>query len=84
MQCNANQQENNLFNEIAGAQATSRNLQSNIQELDARSLKQQEMLYAIEYQVQTLERKVRSPSSFLSSWRSAPILLCLSVPSDLI
>jgi len=47
-----------LIAEISGAQGASRNLQSRIRELDQRSLRQQEMLYTIEFQVQQLERKV--------------------------
>jgi hypothetical protein len=50
--------EADLIAEISGAQGTSRNLQARIHELDQRSLKQQEMLYNIEFQVQQLERKV--------------------------
>jgi chromosome segregation ATPase len=50
--------EADLIAEISGAQGTSRNLQSRVHELDQRSLKQQEMLYTIEFQVQQLERKV--------------------------
>ena len=54
--------EANLIAEISGAQGASRNLQSRIRELDGRSLKQQEMLYSIEFQVQQLERKVSHSS----------------------
>jgi len=55
-------QEADLIAEISGAQGTSRNLQQRIHELDQRSLKQQEMLYNIEFQVQQLERKVSHAS----------------------
>ena len=44
--------------EISGAIGTNRNLRQRIHELDVRSLKQQEMLYNIEFAVQQLERKV--------------------------
>lgn len=54
--------EADLIAEISGAQGTSRNLQARISELDQRSLKQQEMLYNIEFQVQQLERKVSRAS----------------------
>lgn len=54
--------EADLIAEISGAQGTSRNLQARIHELDQRSLKQQEMLYNIEFQVQQLERKVSRAS----------------------
>ena len=54
--------EADLIAEISGAQGTSRNLQQRIHELDQRSLKQQEMLYNIEFQVQQLERKVSHAS----------------------
>ena len=55
-------QEANAIAEISGAQGTSRNLQARIHELDQRSLKQQEMLYTIEFQVQQMERKVSHAS----------------------
>jgi len=63
---NLRKEEADLIAEISGAQGTSRNLQARIHELDQRSLKQQEMLYNIEFQVQQLERKV----SFASGKRS--------------
>jgi hypothetical protein len=44
--------------QISGTQSTARNLQAKIHDLDQKSLKQQEMLYTIEFQVQQLERKV--------------------------
>jgi len=59
---NLRKEEANLIAEISGAQGTSRNLQARIHELDQRSLKQQEMLYNIEFQVQQLERKVSHAS----------------------
>lgn len=59
---NKRKQEADLIAEISGAQGTSRNLQQRIHELDQRSLKQQEMLYNIEFQVQQLERKVSHAS----------------------
>lgn len=63
---NLRKKEADLIAEISGAQGTSRNLQARIHEHDQRSLKQQEMLYNIEFQVQQLERKV----SFASGKRS--------------
>ncbi len=59
---NLRKTEANLIAEISGAQGASRNLQARIRELDQRSLKQQEMLYSIEFQVQLLERKVSRSS----------------------
>lgn len=50
--------EANLIAMISSSQGTARNLQGRIYDLDQRSLKQQEMLYNIEFQVQQLERKV--------------------------
>ena len=55
-------QEANLIALISSSQGSSRNLQARIHELDQRSLKQQEMLYNIEFQVQMLERKVARAS----------------------
>lgn len=59
---NLRKEEADLIAEISGAQGTSRNLQARIHELDQRSLKQQEMLYTIEFQVQQMERKVSHAS----------------------
>jgi chromosome segregation ATPase len=59
---NLRKTEADLIAQISGAQGTSRNLQARIHELDQRSLKQQEMLYSIEFQVQQLERKVSRAS----------------------
>lgn len=44
--------------EITGAQAASKNLQLKIHKLDQESLKQQELIYNAEFQIQQLERKV--------------------------
>jgi chromosome segregation ATPase len=54
--------EASLVADISGTQSTARNLQAKIHDLDQRSLKQQEMLYNIEFQVQQLERKVSRAS----------------------
>jgi coiled-coil domain-containing protein 39 len=50
--------ESQLIAQIGSFQGISRNLRSRIHDLDQRSLKQQEMLYTIEFQVQQMERKV--------------------------
>ena len=44
--------------EISGAQAQGRNMNAKIGQLDADSLKQQELLYTIEFNIQQMERKV--------------------------
>jgi hypothetical protein len=44
-------EEASLVADISGTQSTARNLQGKIHDLDQRSLKQQEMLYNIEFQV---------------------------------
>jgi hypothetical protein len=49
-------EEASLVADISGTQSTARNLQGKIHDLDQRSLKQQEMLYNIEFQVPTLRR----------------------------
>lgn len=46
--------------EIAGSRRTSRNLADRIRELDAQAMQQQEHVYAAEFQIQQMERKVRS------------------------
>lgn len=53
------QQEKNLSAEITGGEAAAKNLQSKIIKLDQEALKQQALLYAQEFQIQQLERKVR-------------------------
>ena len=49
-------------NEIRGTTATTKNLLSKIDELDKRSLKQNESLYSLDFQIQQLERKVSRAS----------------------
>lgn len=51
-------EESTLRAEIAGSQRTSRNLGDRIKELDAQSLAQQEHVYAAEFQIQQMERKI--------------------------
>ncbi|KAJ3398649.1 hypothetical protein CcCBS67573_g04288 [Chytriomyces confervae] len=53
------QDEKNLTAEIAGSEATLKNLSSTVHRLDQDALKQQALLYAQEFQIQQLERKVR-------------------------
>ncbi|TPX65201.1 hypothetical protein SpCBS45565_g05309 [Spizellomyces sp. 'palustris'] len=53
------QEEKNLSAEIAGGEAALRNLKSKIHSLDQEALKQQALLYAQEFQIQQLERKLR-------------------------
>eukprot|EP00758_Cryptobia_borreli_P005309 Tbor_TRINITY_DN4831_c0_g1::TRINITY_DN4831_c0_g1_i1::g.1234::m.1234 len=48
----------NYLAEISQAQAQGRNMNAKITQLDAESLKQQELLYSIEYNIQQMERKV--------------------------
>ena len=55
-------EESQLVSLISGTQAATRNLNANINDLDNKSIKQQEMLYNIEFQVQQLERKVARAS----------------------
>lgn len=50
--------ESNCIAEISGAQSQSKNLSSKIHELDARALRQAELVYAAEFQIQAMERKV--------------------------
>jgi UDP-glucose:O-linked fucose beta-1,3-glucosyltransferase len=53
------QDEKNLEAEIVGGEAALKNLKSKIYKLDQEAMKQQELLYAQEFQIQQLERKVR-------------------------
>ena len=52
-------QERDLIAEIAGGQAQNKNLAGNISKNDSQVVKQQELLYNAEFQVQQLERKVQ-------------------------
>lgn len=56
------QTESNLIAEIAGAQAAAKNLAAKIHKLDQQSLRQQELVYNAEFQIQQLERKVARAS----------------------
>ena len=56
------QREEQLVLDIANAQATSKALQAKIHSMDVAAIKQQEMLYAIEFVIQGLERKVNDAS----------------------
>jgi len=46
--------------QISGTRRTVRNLSDRVKELDAQSLAQQEHVYAAEFQIQQMERKVRA------------------------
>ena len=52
------QKEANLIAEISGAQASAKNLNHKISTLDQESLRQQELVYNAEFQIQQMERKV--------------------------
>jgi chromosome segregation ATPase len=51
-------QEKDLISEICGGQAQNRNLVTKIQRLDDQVIRQQELLYNVEFQLQQMERKV--------------------------
>lgn len=52
------QEEANAIAEISGAQAASRNLQAKVHQLDGEAMRQQELIYNAEFQIQQMERKV--------------------------
>lgn len=52
------QAEQSLISDLNGARAAEKNLQAKILKLDGESLKQQELVYNQEYQLQQLERKI--------------------------
>jgi len=54
--------QKSIENEIRGSTATTKNLLSKIEELDKRSLKQNEALYSLDFQIQQLERRVSRAS----------------------
>lgn len=60
------QEEASLIAQISGAQAASKNLSAQIQKLDAESLRQQELIYSGEFQIQHMERKVARASGVRS------------------
>merc|ERR1711907_545482 len=51
-------EESDLIAEIEGARAAGKNLRDKIRRLDAQSLRQQELVYNAEFQIQQLERRV--------------------------
>ena len=52
------QEEANYISEISGSQAASKNLSSKLHSFDAESMRQQELIYNAEFQIQQMERKV--------------------------
>jgi UDP-glucose:O-linked fucose beta-1,3-glucosyltransferase len=56
---NMKKEEKNLETEIQGGEASIKNLSTKIQRLDQDALKQRAMIYAMEFNIQQLERKVR-------------------------
>lgn len=52
------QEEANCIAEISGAQAQAKNLQAKVRQLDQESVRQQELVYNAEFQIQQMERKV--------------------------
>lgn len=59
-------QESLLQVAIQGAQRTSRNLSDRVKELDAQATQQQEHVYAAEFQIQQMERKIARASGEVS------------------
>ncbi|RLN47348.1 hypothetical protein BBJ29_007182 [Phytophthora kernoviae] len=56
------QQEAGLVAELSGAKAAAQNLRSKLRSLDAQALRQQELVYNGEFQIQQMERKVARAS----------------------
>ncbi|KAG7375945.1 Coiled-coil domain-containing protein 39 [Phytophthora pseudosyringae] len=56
------QQEASLVAELSGAKAATQNLRSKLRSLDAQALRQQELVYNGEFQIQQMERKVARAS----------------------
>ena len=52
------QEEANFISEISGSQAASKNLSTKLHSFDAESMRQQELIYNAEFQIQQMERKV--------------------------
>jgi hypothetical protein len=52
------QEEANLISEISGSQAASKNLSTKLTSFDGESMRQQELIYNAEFQIQQMERKV--------------------------
>ncbi|RYH20389.1 hypothetical protein EON65_23570 [archaeon] len=51
-------EESRLRNEIGGAKAITKNLESQLNQLDKEAARQQELLYNAEFQIQQIERKI--------------------------
>lgn len=62
---NLRKRETTLISEIAGSQAAAKNLSAKIHKLDSESVRQQELIYTAEFQIQQLERKVCVERRFL-------------------
>ena len=60
------QQEAHLLSEISGAQRVSRNASAKLKQLDERSQGQRELVYAADFQLQLMERKVARASGVRS------------------
>ena len=52
-------EEDTLASEITGARRSGKNLSDKVRELDAQAQAQQEHVYAAEFRIQQMERKVR-------------------------
>lgn len=59
---NLRQKEAGLIAEISGAKAASQNLRTKLKQLDQQTLRQQELVYNGEFQIQQMERKVARAS----------------------
>ncbi len=71
--------ERDLISEISGSQGQNKNLSSRIAALDEQVVKQQELLYNVEFQLQQMERKVRAlrlASMCVQARMAAPAAAC--------
>eukprot|EP01116_Phalansterium_solitarium_P011237 TRINITY_DN2685_c0_g2_i2.p1 TRINITY_DN2685_c0_g2~~TRINITY_DN2685_c0_g2_i2.p1 ORF type:complete len:973 (-),score=307.68 TRINITY_DN2685_c0_g2_i2:73-2991(-) len=65
--------EENILSELSGVKVADKNLSSKIHKLDTESLKQQELVYNQEYQLQQLERKISKYQHEKSSEQKAAL-----------
>lgn len=53
------EEESGILSDMTGARRAAKNLGDRIRELDSQAMAQQEHVYAAEFQIQQMERKVR-------------------------
>merc|ERR1719163_907839 len=76
------QAEANMIAEISGSQASSKNLTDKIRRLDGQALRQQELIYNAEFQIQQLERRVARASGVRTDEEKRELLAKIDLLND--